>query len=33
MNEIARKSNLKPLSVTTGPLPASAKVYSSPRAP
>ena len=30
MNEIARKSNLKPLSVTTGPLPASTKVYSSP---
>jgi phosphomethylpyrimidine synthase len=30
MNEIARKSNLKPLNVTTGPLPASIKVYSSP---
>ena len=30
MNEIARKSNLKPLSVTIGPLPASTKVYSSP---
>ena len=28
MNEIARKSDLKPLSVTTGPLPASTKVYS-----
>jgi len=30
MNEVARKSEIKPLSVTTGPLPASTKAYAAP---